>query len=154
VDPHQLAERHPRPGRLARHLQLKQLLDREHVDELVVLEGDVVDARRIGDALPPRLLFHRLLEARVQIADHGRETHHVLAVQIDDQPQHAVRGGVIGPEVDGEDVLEPRVGLQNRRDGLGNARAVIGPGAADRDAAVDGGHYSASEKRTGSPPIG
>ena len=39
VDPDELAERHPHPGRLARDLELEQLLDREHEDELVVLEA-------------------------------------------------------------------------------------------------------------------
>jgi hypothetical protein len=39
-------------------------------DELVVLEGDVVDPLRVRDRLPPRLLLHVLLEAGVQVADH------------------------------------------------------------------------------------
>ena len=30
----------------------------------------------------------------------------MLAVEIDDEPQHAVRGGMVRPEVDGEDVVE------------------------------------------------
>ena len=155
VDPHQLAERHPHPGRLARHLQLQQLLDREHVDELVVLKGDVVDPGGVGDALPPGLLLHRLLEAGVQVADHCSDTDDVLAVQVDDQPQHAVRGRVVGAEVDGEDVLEPRVRLQDRRDRLRdprNPRTAGRPRTGRRWTTV--GHYSASEKRTGSPPIG
>ena len=77
----------------------------------------------------------------------------MLAVQIDDQPQHAVRRRVVGAEVDGEDVLEPRIRLQDRRDGLGIRVPSYG-GAPDGQAMGDGGHYSASEKRTGSPPIG
>ena len=48
----------------------EQLLDREHEDELVVLERDVVDPRRVRDRLPPRLLLHVLLEAGVEVADH------------------------------------------------------------------------------------
>ncbi|MGZ8894553.1 MAG: hypothetical protein ACXW1X_07785, partial [Candidatus Aminicenantales bacterium] len=154
VDPGQLAQRHPHPDGLARCLQLQQLLDREHEDELVVLEGDVVDAGRIGDALPPCLLLHRLLEARVQVADDGLEPDDVLAVEVDDQAQDAVRGGVVRAEVDGEHVLQPRVRLEDRRHALRDPRAGVRTAAADRDAMLDDGHYSAPENRTGSPPIG
>ena len=72
VDPVQLAEQRAHPGRLRRHLDLEELLDREHEDELVVLERDVVDPLRVRDRLPPRLLLHVLLEARVQVADTAR----------------------------------------------------------------------------------
>ena len=41
----------------------------QHEDELVVLEGEVVDPWRVGDRLPPALGLHVLLEARVQVAD-------------------------------------------------------------------------------------
>ena len=78
----------------------EQLLDREHEDELVVLEREVVDPLRVGDRLPPRLLLHVLLEAGVQVADHGLEPDDLLAVQVDDQAQHAVGGRVVGAEVD------------------------------------------------------
>ena len=128
VDPGELPERHPHPRRLARDLELEQLLDREHEDELVVLEGDVVDARRVGDPLPPGLLLHGLLEPGVQVADHGREPDDVLAVQVDDQPEHPVRGRVVRAEVDGEDVLERRVGLKHGRDRLRDPRAGIDRG--------------------------
>src|SRR4029079_17248056 len=43
VDSVELAEQHPHPIRLRRYLQAEQLLDREDVDELVVLVADVVD---------------------------------------------------------------------------------------------------------------
>jgi hypothetical protein len=155
VDPDELAERHPHPRRLAGNLELEQLLDREHEDELVVLEGDVVDASRIRDPLPPRLLLHRLLEARVQVAHDRAEPDHVLAFEIDDEPEHAVRGGVVGPEVDGEDVPLPAHllrHLQHRRDRLWDPRARVD---GRLPSTLDGGHgYSSPEKRTGSPPIG
>ena len=84
----------------------EQLLDREHEDEPVVLVRDVVDPLRVGDALPPRLLLHRLLEAGVQVADHGGDAGDVLAVEVDDEPEDAVRGGVVRAEVDRQDVVE------------------------------------------------
>ena len=85
VDPVQLAQEHPHPVGLGRHLELEQLLDRQHEDELVVLVPDVVDPLREGDALPVRLRLHRLLEARVEVADHRRDADDLLAVQVDDQ---------------------------------------------------------------------
>ena len=100
VDPVELREQHAHPGRARRHLDAEQLLDREDEDELVVLEGDVVDPRRIGDRLPPALLLHVLLEAGVQVSDDRRQPDDLLAVQVDDEPQHAVRRGMVRPEVD------------------------------------------------------
>src|SRR6266566_3994977 len=63
------SQRRVHPRRFARHVQAEQLLDRENEDELVVLEGQVVDPLRVRDRLPPRLLLHVLLEAGVQVAD-------------------------------------------------------------------------------------
>ena len=80
VDPVQLAEEHAHPRRLRRHLEVEQLLDREHEDELVVLEREVVDPLRIRDRLPPRFLLHVLLEAGVEVADHGLQPDDALAV--------------------------------------------------------------------------
>ena len=64
VDAVELGHRHPRPRRAARHLDPEELLDRKHVQELVRVERDVVDPRRVRDRLPPRLVLHVLLEAR------------------------------------------------------------------------------------------
>ena len=83
----------------------EELLDREHEGELVDLEGEVVDPLRVRDGLPPRLLLHVLLEARVEVADDRLDALDALAVQLDDQPEDAVRGGVVRPEVDLEDVV-------------------------------------------------
>ena len=84
---------------------LEQLLDREHEDELVVLEGDVVDPLRVRDRLPPRLVLHVLLEAGVQVADDRAQADDALAVEVDDEAQHAVRRRVVRPEVDLQDVF-------------------------------------------------
>ena len=79
----------------------------------------------------------------------------VLAVEVDDQAQDAVRGRVVGPEVDGQDVLEVvlgRIDLEHGRDRAGDTRPLVDLGAGDD------GHlpavYSSPEKRTGSPPRG
>ena len=84
---------------------LEQLLDAEHEDELVVLEGDVVDAWGVGDRLPPRLLLHVLLEAGVQVADHGAQADDALAGEVDDEPEDAVGRRVVRAEVDLEDLV-------------------------------------------------
>jgi uncharacterized protein YciU (UPF0263 family) len=159
VDPVELAEEHPHPRRLRRHLEPEQLLDREHVDELVVLVADVVDPLGERDALPVRLRLHRLLEAGMEVADHGRDADDLLAVQVDDQAEDAVCRGMVGAEVDLEDVLA-RLQLlgdvEDRRHARRDARALVLRLGNDRAAAGggdDGGH-SASLKRTGSPPIG
>ena len=120
VDAVELGHRHPRPGRAARHLDAEELLDREDVEELVRVEGDVVDARRVRDRLPPRLVLHVLLEPGVEVADDRADAGDRLAVEVDDQAQDAVRRGVVRPEVDAEDVLEPvllGVDLEDRRHG-------------------------------------
>src|SRR5207244_8998154 len=83
VNPVQLAEEHAHPSRLRRHRDAEQLLDREHEDELVVLERDVVDPLRIRDRLPPSLLLHVLLEAGVQVADNSAHTAYGLDVDED-----------------------------------------------------------------------
>ena len=97
----------------------EELLDREDEGELVDLEREVVDPLRVRDRLPPRLLLHVLLEARVEVADDGLDALDPFAVQLHDEAEDAVRGGVVRPEVDLEDVAflaESRVDLQDRRD--------------------------------------
>jgi hypothetical protein len=152
VDPVQLGEAHPHPGRLLGHLELEQLLDREDEDELVVLEGEVVDPLGVRDRLPPGLGLHVLLEARVQVADDRLEADHVLAMQVDDQAQHPVRRRVVRAEVDLQQVLGAAQVLGDREQGRGrrgDARSLVDPRPLGGD-----GHYSSPEKRTGSPPIG
>ena len=128
VDAVELGQRHPRPGRAARHLDPEELLDREHVEELVRVERDVVDPRRVRDRLPPRLVLHVLLEARVEVADDRADARDGLAVEVDDEPEDTVRGRVVRPEVDAQDVVEPvllRIDLEDRRDGVRDARSLV-----------------------------
>ena len=122
MDAVELGERHPRPGRAARNVEPEQLLDRQDVDELVRLEREVVDPRRVRDGLPPGLRLHVLLEPGVQVADHGADARDGLPVEVDDEAEDAVRRRMVRPEVDAEDVVEVvllRVDLEDRRDGLG-----------------------------------
>ena len=161
VDPVQLAQQHPHPRRLLRHLDREQLLDGEDEHELGVLVADVVDPLRVRDRLPPRLRLHRLLEAGVEVADHRREADDRLAVEVDDQAEDAVRGRMVRPEVDLHDVVrlvQLRRDVEDRRDARRDARALVlrrrddRPGRGGRLLGRD--RHSASENRTGSPPIG
>jgi hypothetical protein len=148
MDPVQLAQQHAHPGRLARHLDLEQLFDREHEDELVVLERDVVDPLGVRDRLPPRLLLHVLLEARCAGSRSPRAARRPSrrAGRSRGGARRASTGG--WAEVDLEDVLRVRRDLEDGRDRRRDARPLVDARALGRQ------HYSASEKRTGSPPIG
>jgi hypothetical protein len=93
VDAVQLAQQHAHPGRLARHLDPEQLPDCEHEDELVVLEGDVVDP--LGYVIAFHHVFCSMFFSKpVQVADHRVQPDDRLAVQVDHEPEHAgVEGG-------------------------------------------------------------
>src|SRR5581483_8965689 len=154
VDAVQLAQERAHPCRLRRDLEFEELLDGADEHVLVVLEGDVVDALGVRDALPPRLLLHVLLEPGMQVADHGLDPGDVLAVEVDDQAQDAVRRRVVRPEVDRLDVagrLQLRRGAKHRRRRAGNARALVDLRARG---AGCGGCHSSPENLTGSPPSG
>jgi hypothetical protein len=124
----ELREERAHPRGLARHVDAEQLLDRKHEDELVVLERDVVDAWGVRDRLPPRLLLHVLLEARVEVADHGLQADDRLAVELDHEPEHAVRRRMVRAEVDFEDVARVAQLLrhgQDRRHRRRDARPLV-----------------------------
>jgi hypothetical protein len=57
------------------------------------------------DDLPVRLVFARLLDAGVEVADDRLHLADVLALQRAQQAQHAVGGGMVRPEVDREQLL-------------------------------------------------
>jgi hypothetical protein len=151
VDPVQLGEQGADPLRPLRHLDADQLLDGAHVGQLIGEEAQVVHPRGVGDALPVRLLLEVLLEPGVHVADVGVQADHHLAVEGDDQPQHAVRRRVVGPEVDRDQVLAGR-----RVDLAGRSRGDARRGAQRDDARplLLGGAHLASVNCTGSPPIG
>ena len=84
-------------------------------------EGDVVAGRveiilTVGprDDLIVLAILADLLEPAVQVADVRNAPHHRLAVELEHQPEHAVRRRVLGPEVD-EHVLAFEIGLDRRR---------------------------------------
>ena len=99
------------------------------------------------DALLPAQRFHLLLDARVQVSDHRTDAADLLAVEVDDQPQHAVRGWVMRTEVDGEELAAEGALLAGLRDR--HALGVLKPSSG----AVC--HFwCSSENSTVSPPTG
>ena len=73
----------------------------------------------VGDdhALLPAQGFHLLFDAGVQVADHGLDAFDLLAVEVDDEAQHAVSRGVMRPEVDREQLAAEGSVLARPRDG-------------------------------------
>ena len=84
-----------------RHLEPKQLLDRQRVGQAVRLRAQVVHPLDERDHLLPLLLLGGLLDAGVEIADRRHHRLDDLAIELQHQPQHAVRAGVLRPHVDG-----------------------------------------------------
>ena len=67
----------------------------------VRLRAEVVHPLDERDHLLPLLLLGGLLDARVQVADRRLGPDDGLAVELQHEPQHAVRAGVLRPHVDG-----------------------------------------------------
>ena len=81
------------------------LLDGQAVGGLVVQRREVVHARDEGDALDERPVLHVLLDTGVQEADTAPGLRDGLAVELQDQAQHAVRGRVLRTHVDDDALL-------------------------------------------------
>ena len=87
------------------HLLLEQRLDRGAVGHRVRVVGEVVHPLDERDRLPVLLVLAALLDAGVDVADDRLDVAHVLALELAQQPQHPVRGGVVRAEVDREQLL-------------------------------------------------
>ena len=105
ADPVELHHQHPKGLGPRGGLDAEQLLDGQAVGGLVEDRGQVVHAGHEGDPLDPGPELGRLLDPGVQVADHRLEVDDLLALELDDQPQHPVGGGVLGAHVDDHDVV-------------------------------------------------
>ena len=99
-DPRDLAEQRADPLGALGDLDVEQLLDGEREALLVGHHGDVVEAVEVGQGLQVRLVLDQLLGAAVQQPHMRVRPHDLLAIELEDQPQHAVRGRVLRAEVD------------------------------------------------------
>ena len=100
VEARQLGQHHAHPLRLRRNLQPQQLLHRQAVAQVVRERRQVVDAVGQRDRLLVGLDLEFLLDAGVQVADVRLARHDGLAVELQQQAQHAVRGRVLRPHVE------------------------------------------------------
>ncbi len=83
-----------------RHLDAQELLDRKAEGVLLVHRRDVVEPVEIRDRLQVRLVLDQLLGAPVQQPDVRVHALHDLAVELEDEAQHAVRRRMLRPEID------------------------------------------------------
>ena len=100
-DPVELHQEHAHDLRLLRDvvLDVEQPLDAEAVGHLVVERAQVVHPRAEGDALHPGAELHVLLDAGVQVADAAAGLGDRLALELEDQPEHAVGRRVLRAHV-------------------------------------------------------
>ena len=83
----------------------EQLLDGEDVARLVGDAREVVHARHERDGLGPGAVLEVLLDAGVQVADAAAGLGDRLALQLEDEAQHAVRRRVLRTHVDDDALL-------------------------------------------------
>ena len=114
-DPLQLAQNRAHVARAARHLERHQLLDRLAVADVAGRRGDVVHPVGQQDDLRPVAVFAELLDPPVQVADHDVGVDHLLAVEPQHDPQHAVGARMLGAHVEHQLVgVEHRAVVNNR----------------------------------------
>ena len=89
----------------------EQLLDGEAEDGLVEERREVVHPGAERHALGPGAELHVLLDAGVQVADARAGLGHRLAVELEDEAEHAVRRRVLRTHVDDDPLLVEGGGL-------------------------------------------
>lgn len=102
-------------------VDVQQLLDSQGEALLVGHHGDVVQTVKVGQGLQICPVLDELLCATVQQADVGVGAHNLLAVELQDQAQHAVGGRMLGTEVDGVMPDLPRIDVVVLLDGARGA---------------------------------
>ena len=81
------------------HIQVDQFLDRQAISQVVADRIHIIQPVGHHFGLLVGLGFHVLFDAGVQETDVGDTVDHGLAVQFEQQAQHAVRGGMLRPHV-------------------------------------------------------
>ena len=114
-------------------LDAEQPLDAEHVGHLVVERREVVHPGAERDALHPGAVLHVLLDAGVEVADAAAGLGHRLALELEDQPEHAVGRRVLRTHVDDD----PLVGVL--AEALGDGVPVLAGDGEDRPSVVSAG---------------
>lgn len=104
-DTEELGQHHADGVDLLWHLDAGQLLDREHVRQVVHYPAEVVDAVGVGDEAVPGLALGHFLGATVVVADVRYAVDDLFTVQLQDDTERTVRGRVVGAEVEEHVVL-------------------------------------------------
>ncbi|MEZ5251801.1 MAG: hypothetical protein R2713_22115 [Ilumatobacteraceae bacterium] len=133
--PVELGQQHPHPHRALGDVVFdpEELLGGEREDELVVERAEVVHAGDVGAALQIGELLAGLLHAGVQVADDRLAAQHGLTLELEHQPQHAVRARVLGPHVDDHRLILGGIdGEVAELGGLGLAEAQHGADLAQQ----------------------
>ena len=86
--------------RARRRFHVQQLLDRQAVAQAVGDRRHVVHAVHVGIELRVGAVLGDLLHAAMQVADDALGAQHLLAVELEDDAQHAVRGRVLRAHVE------------------------------------------------------
>src|SRR5690625_4185885 len=94
-DPVQFGEDDPDALGPFGHLGVHELLDRQDVGEVVAKAVQVIHPVGVGDALLVGAVLHGLLETGVQVTYLRLDRNDPFAVEVDDEAQDAVCGGVL-----------------------------------------------------------
>ena len=131
-DPVELGGEDPDVLGAARHLDVHQLLEGQDRRPLVEQRAHVLERIRVADGLVVVGVLAQLLDAAVEVAEHRVEVDDLLAVELEDDPQHAVGRRVLGAHVDEHLAVAERVELglplgprRVRRDGLEDAQLAV-----------------------------
>ena len=100
LQPRQLVHQHAQPLGAFWNFKLQQLLDGQAVTEIVRHRRKIVDAIGQWDHLLVELRLARLLDAGMQVADIGSESNHGLAIDLQHEPQNAMRRRMLRPHVE------------------------------------------------------
>ena len=85
-----------------RHGHAEHPLDGHAERMLLVHRRDVIEPVEIGNGLQIGFVLDELLGAAMEQPDMRVHALHQLAVELQDHAQHAMRGGMLRPEIDGE----------------------------------------------------
>jgi hypothetical protein len=110
LDASEFVEENAQPLGAFGDLEFEEFFHRERIGGVVGHGTEVVDAVGHRSDLGVELGLAGLLDAGVQVADVRGERDDGLAVELDDQTQHAVRGGMLRAHVQDHRLVADRVG--------------------------------------------
>ena len=95
----QLREQHANVLRALGDFDSENFFHREAIAQVVRKRRKIINAVGEGDTLRIRLRFAGFFDAGMQITDNWLGFYHHFAVELQHDPQHSVRGRVLGPHV-------------------------------------------------------